>query len=314
VSAYLDLHRLEFAVTYRCNSHCKHCQVGQAARSSQPVALDAEMAVRVVRQVAAAYKLRSLMTWGGEPLLFPDTVCAIHRAAAEQGIAHRSLLTNAGVPRSEEAFRDVAHRLADSGVNAVCISVDAFHQEYIPLQVVERNARALVEAGIDDLMWNPCWVVSRGHDNPWNRRTRAILDALAHLPVREDEGNVVQPDGNALRWLRDYLPPKIALPSGTCGDMPYTGPLDDIDCVSIEPDGDIEVCWGLYIGNAGQDDVVEVLRGYDPYRIPEAQAILEGGTTALLELARSKGVFPDPAGYYSVCDLCRSIRRRMTEP
>ena len=166
MSEFLDVHRLEFAVTYRCNSHCKHCQVSQDERASRPVAIDVELAVRIVRRVASAYAPRSLMTWGGEPLLYPDIVCAIHKAAMENGIAGRSILTNAGVPRSEAAFRRVAQRLAESGVNAIGISVDAFHQEYVPLEVVERNARALVDAGIDDVVWNPCWVVSKEHDNP----------------------------------------------------------------------------------------------------------------------------------------------------
>ena len=49
---------------------------------------------------------------------------------------------------------------------------------------------------------NPCWVDSAEDDNPWNQRTREVLQALAHLPVHADPGNVVQPDGHARQWLR----------------------------------------------------------------------------------------------------------------
>jgi MoaA/NifB/PqqE/SkfB family radical SAM enzyme len=311
MSAFLDVHRLEFVVTYRCNSHCKHCQVGQALRTSRPEMLDATLAAQIVRRVAGAYDVRSVMCWGGEPLLYPGVVCAVHRAAMENGIASRSVISNAGVPRDEAAFREVANRLAESGVNSMYISVDAFHQEYVPIELVERNARALVGAGIDEVAWNPCWAVSREHDNTWNRQTREILKALSHLPIREDEGNVVQPDGNALKWLASYLPSKRSMPAGSCEDVPYGSRLDELSCIGIEPDGGVSICYEWTIGNAGEEDILEILDRYDPYVIPEAKALLEGGVPALSELARARGIDPDLDGYYSICDLCRSLRAAM---
>ncbi len=311
MNRFLTVDRIEFVVTYRCNSHCKHCQVGQDKRASRPTAIDEGLAVQIIRDVAPAYSPRSIMTFGGEPLLFPDVVCAIHAAARANGIGERQVITNAGWPRSEAEFREVAFKLADSGVNDMCISVDCFHQEYIPLSVVERNVQSLVDAGIGRLEWNPCWVVSKEHDNPWNRRTQSVLQALAYLPVAESEGNVVQPEGNARIWLRDFIPSRIPIPAGTCGDMPYTGRLDEVSSISVEPDGSIAVCDEFVIGNAAQRDVVETLHNYDPYRIPEMKAILEGGVARLLDLARAKGVEADPDGYYSVCDMCKSIRRRL---
>lgn len=313
MNPFSDLNRLEFAITYRCNAHCRHCQVDEDRRASDPAVIDPGLAVRVVRQVAAAYPLHSLMTWGGEPLLYPDIVCAIHSAAREAGIPHRSIITNAGVPRREDAFRRVARRLAESGVVGMWISVDAFHQEHIPLEVVERNVRALAEAGIEQLVWNPCWVVGREHDNAWNHRTRETLRALAHLPVIEDEGNVVQPDGRARRWLQDFLPPRVARPVGSCGDMPYTSPLTDVGSISIEPDGRIAICWDLDIGNAGQGDVAALLQDYDLERAAETRAIVNGGMAGLVALAHERGIDLDPEGYYSVCDMCRSLRREMEQ-
>ena len=311
VNPYLNLHRLEFSITYRCSAHCAHCQVDDDLRRATPAAIDPALGAAIVHRVARAYPLHSLMTFGGEPLFYPEAVCAIHGAAQEEGVAHRSIITNAGVPRSETAFRALARRLVDCGVNAVLISVDAFHQDCIPLPVVERNVRALAHAGIEELVWNPCWVVSREHDNAWNRRTREILAALAHLPAREDDGNVVQPDGHARESLAEFLPPKVPLPAGSCGDMPYTGPLDEIGSIGVEPDGAITVCYELAIGNAAQEDVLSFLQRYDPYQIPETRALLQGGVAALVDLARARGIALDPDGYYSVCDLCRSLRRQM---
>ena len=269
--------------------------------------------MQIIRGVAQAYSSRSIMTFGGEPLLFPDIVCAIHEAAKENGIGKREVITNAGWPRSEAEFRMVAFKLADSGVTDIYISVDCFHQEYIPLSIVERNVQSLVDAGISRLTWNPCWVVSKEHDNPWNRRTKSILQALTYLPVAESDGNIVQPEGNALIWLRDFMPSKTPVPTGSCGDMPYTGRLDKVSSISVEPDGSVAVCDEFVIGNASQCDIVEILRSYNPYRIPEMKAILEGGVAGLAELARTKGVEAEPNGYYSICDMCKSIRRRLAK-
>ena len=49
MSQYLNLKRIEFIVTYRCNSHCKHCHVEAAKRVSRPRALTPELAERAVR-------------------------------------------------------------------------------------------------------------------------------------------------------------------------------------------------------------------------------------------------------------------------
>ena len=311
MNRFLTVDRIEFVVTYRCNSHCKHCQVGQDKRVSQPTVIDEELAAQIVRSIAPVYSPRSIMTFGGEPLLFSDVVCAIHAAARANGIGQRQVITNVGWPRSEMEFREVAFKLADSGVNDICISVDCFHQEYIPLSVVERNVQCLVDAGIGRLEWNPCWVVSKEHDNPWNRRTQAILLALAYLPVAESDGNIVQPEGNARIWLREFMPSRIPFPGGSCGDMPYTGRLDEVSSISVEPDGSVAVCDEFVVGNAARRDILEMLRNYDPYQIPEMKAILEGGIAGLLDLARAKGVEADRDGYYSVCDMCKSIRRRV---
>ena len=253
------------------------------------------------------------MTFGGEPLLFPEVVCAIHEAAKDCGIGRREIITNAGYPRSEIEFRVLANRLAESGVTHAAVSVDSFHQEYIPVSIVEHNVRALLDAGIT-IDWNPCWVISEKHKNPWNERTREVMSELAHIAipaVTELDGNIVQPGGNALKWLSDFMPSRSLAPDGVCEDVPYAGRLDQVTSISIEPDGKILACKEFPIGNAGQSDVIDILQNYDPYEIPVMKAILLGGISKLVEFANEKGVEPDPGGYYSICDMCVDLRRKL---
>ena len=143
--------------------------------------------------------------------------------------------------------------------------------------------------------------------------TKSILQTLGHLPVPENEGNNVAPAGNALKCLSDFMPSKTINPKGSCGDVPYANRLDNVSSISVEPDGSIAVCKGFIIGNASQKDIMELLRNYIPYQIPEMKAILQGDIAQLTELAYSRGIEPDTGGYYSICDKCISLRRELSD-
>ncbi len=114
-------------------------------------------------------------------------------------------------------------------MNKILISVDAFHQENIPLSIVRNTAKFCLQVGIQDIAWNPCWVVSKNDNNQFNKKTKHILEELADLPVRISEGNIVESDGLAFVNLKEYLPLKIEIPAGKCGDMPYTNPHDSLE-------------------------------------------------------------------------------------
>lgn len=302
------LNRIEFVVTWQCNSHCKHCSV-IAKRIKKPVVISSALATKIVQQVTSVHPITSIMTFGGEPLLFPDVVSDIHRAAMANGIRRREIITNSGWTGSENKAYDIASKLAESGVTNIAVSVDAFHQEHIPVDLVKRNVKALIDTGIS-VVWNPCWLVSETDNNSWNKQTREILDDLSDVGIAVSEGNVVQPSGNALNWLADFLPPRSPNPEGKCEDVPYADRLDNITSISVEPDGNVMVCKELSIGNAAAQNILDLLENYDPHNDPATAAILQGGTTKLTEFARKRGILPDPNGYYSICDKCVDLRRR----
>ena len=105
------------------------------------------------------YDIESLMTFGGEPLLYPDTVCCIHRAAALAGIPERELITNGFFSRNSGKIKEVADMITESGVNRLLLSVDAFHQETIPIEPVEFFADCIKSSGVH-IELSPAWLVS----------------------------------------------------------------------------------------------------------------------------------------------------------
>lgn len=78
------LNRIEFVVTLACTGKCKHCSQGEHKNCKDHI--DGDAAAQAVKDLCKAYTIESLMTFGGEPLLFLDTVCKIHSAAKEMKI------------------------------------------------------------------------------------------------------------------------------------------------------------------------------------------------------------------------------------
>jgi len=312
MNEYLTVKRIEFAVTYLCNVRCRHCY-SIHSEGAFPAHIDKSLALEIVRKVGRKYKPESIMTFGGEPLLFPEIVYVIHKEATSVGIPLREVITNGYWSNNSRRVKEIAKNLAESGVNRIIISVDIFHQEHVPIDIVRKTAEACLQAGMEDITWNPCWVISEDDDNRYNRKTKFILKELEDLPIRNSGGNVMEPEGLALVNLKEFLPPRKKIPAGKCGDVPYTEPLDSIKCICVEPDGRIAVCNDFYIGNASKTDIVDLMENYDPFKIPEMKAIIENGMKGLIDWARTKGVEPDPEGYYSICQMCTDIRRTVSK-
>ena len=307
MNPYLNINRLEFILTQRCTGRCRHCSAGEMVAHPKGAHIPVEASVQAIRELAEMYDMQSVMTFGGEPLLYPEVTCAIHRAATECGIPKRQLITNGFFSRDEKRIREVAQALADAGVNDVLISVDVFHQETIPLDVVRIFAETVKEAGIEKARFSPAWVVNEAFDCPENTHTREILAILADTGLPVGEGNDIFLAGNAIGHLSHYYPPAQLNMADCCGSMPYTEPLTNQTSLSIEPDGNVTVC-GFVIGNVCRETMRDIVARYDPFATEGMRAAAQG-VPGLLALAEKRGVEIDMSRCYSVCDLCRMVNK-----
>jgi len=303
---YIDLARIEFFVTNKCSSKCKHCSVQNKKETKNHI--EERIAIGVVEKLSRKFNINSVLTFGGEPLLFPNIVYAIHRKATEVQIPVRQVITNGYWSKDTKKIEEITHKLAEAGVNKILISVDAFHQEYIPLELVKKSANFLLKAGISDVKWSPCWVVSKEDDNKYNMATRLILKELEDIPIQVGSGNIVYPEGAAIENLKDYLPYKKNISKGQCGSEPYTEPLNLIKSISIEPNGDVVLCRDFRIGNAHEKDILEIMKSYDPYEKLYMKTILEEGIQGLIKIVESKGNKVNVEEFYSICHLCTYLR------
>ena len=241
-----NLNKIEFVVTYACTGRCKHCSEGDHTSCGERI--DPKIAADAVRKIAAEYDIKTVMTFGGEPLLYTDAVYAIMTAANELNIPKRQVITNGYFSKNADRIREVAERLAACGVNDLLLSVDAFHQETIPLDVVRQFASEAKARSIP-IRLQPAWLVSATNDNPYNRKTREILDSFADMGISVNEGNVIFPEGNARKYLAEYFSDELP-------ENPYVEDPRDMRCVSFEPDGNV------LGGNVYRKDIMEIIRDY----------------------------------------------------
>ena len=243
-----NLNKIEFVVTNACTGRCKHCSEGEHTSCGERI--DPVIAAGAVHKIAAEYDIKTVMTFGGEPLLYADAVYAIMTAAKELNIPKRQVITNGYFSRNADKIREVADQLAACGVNDLLLSVDAFHQETIPLEIVKMFATEAKTCGIP-IRLSPAWLVSATDDNPYNRQTREILDSFVDLDIPVGEGNVIFPEGNALKYLAEYF--TDILPGN-----PYVEDPRDVRCVSFSSNGDV------LGGNVYKSDIMEIIGDYAP--------------------------------------------------
>lgn len=241
-----NLRKIEFVITCACTGQCRHCSQGEHSRAGEHI--DPDIAAHTVKQIASVYAIETVLAFGGEPLLYPDATCAIITAAAEMNIPRRQVITNGYFSRDPHRVEGIVAQLEESGVNDLRLSVDAFHQETIPLEPVMNFAARVQERGIP-LQLQPAWLVSPHDNNPYNRKTREILARFGEMGIPENEGNVIFPEGNARKYLAEYF-------TGDVPENPYIEDPRNVRCVSFSPNGNV------LDGNVYRQDITEILRMY----------------------------------------------------
>ena len=243
-----NLNRIEFVVTMACTGKCKHCSQGEHKSHEN---INKDIAADAVRKIANEYNIKSVMTFGGEPLLFSETVFAIQNAASEKNIPHRQLITNGYFSKDLYKIKEVTEKLKECGVNDILLSVDAFHQESIPLQYVKAFAENVLKNNLP-VRVHPAWLISADDDNIYNAKTRELLSEFNNLGIETSRGNVIFPSGNALKYFSDYF------------DMysneknPYEEDPTDIRAICFSANGDI-------LGsNVYNQDILYILTDYKP--------------------------------------------------
>ena len=74
---------------------------------------------------------------------------------------------------------------------------------------------------------------------------------MSDMQIPVGEGNVIFPEGNALRYLSEYFESEQPL-------NPYVEDPCDVRCISFSPNGDV------LNGNVYDQDIIEIINNYTP--------------------------------------------------
>jgi MoaA/NifB/PqqE/SkfB family radical SAM enzyme len=251
------------------------------------------------------------MCFGGEPLLYYNEVQEIMAEATSCGIGKRHIITNGFFTGSNEKLSAAVTSLEEAGVTDILLSVDAFHQETIPLEPVYEFAKRVKEGNQIQIRLHPAWVVNKEHDNLYNNNSKQLLSYFDDLKLSVSSGNNIFPAGKALEYLSEYFPEQELNLDFRCGDAPYTSRLDRVDSISISPNGDVYICC-FPIGNVYQEEINTILDRYNPNENPMMKRILEEGVNGLIRFAGEQGIELDLAKYHTACGVCRDIVDKMS--
>lgn len=245
-----NLEKIEFVVTYACTGRCKHCSQGEHSMTGEYI--DPRIAADTVRTVTESFDIKTVMTFGGEPLLYPEAVYAVQKAALKAGVEKRQLITNGFFTRDIDKMRGVTKGLYECGVNDLLLSVDSFHAEAIPMELVKAFAIEVKNAGIP-IRTQPAWLVGKEDDNPYNLKTKELLCEFKAFGIEENEGNIIFPEGNALLYLKEYFGEVIP-------ENPYLEDPFDVRCLSVDQKGNV------LDGNIYRGHIEDILENYNPIK------------------------------------------------
>jgi hypothetical protein len=293
-------------VNYVCSSACRHCLYRSSPRRDKGYMSPDTLArcLRKVRELGC----RSMHIGGGEPLLHPDRLVEVLKCAAREGIAIDYIETNCSWHKDDARTRQTLKMLIDHGADTLMVSVDPFHNEYIPFARV----RAVIEAAQRVGMRLFAWKMEFAPDIlQMDENKRHSLDEygrrfgqeyIADLPGRYG----LTMNGRAIDTFAPMYASKpadeiLARCRRPCQEMWQTSHFH----IDLYGNYVFTSCVGMAVSC---EDLGEDL---DPSKYPHLQMLSDGGVHRLYEYAKEHFAFTPRNAYVNKCDLCQHLRKHL---
>jgi len=290
-------------LTYQCNAACEfcyyHCGPDKGGLMPVDVCLAAWKSLRTLAGETAKIHLT-----GGEPFLHWEHLVAILGEGQRQRLGPVDLVeTNGFWAVSDPLVRERLRRLLDLGVQRLKISVDPFHQEYVPILPVRRLAAIAKE------MFGPDRVLVR-----WEQYLQSFADGTCLAGDQRDQvylGTLREYPCRFAGRAADHLASLLASkPAEALADSSCLGDFLGAKGVHIDPCGNVfsGTCSGIIVGNINETPLEEIWQRFHPERDRFLQALCERGPYGLLGHAEALG-YERLETYASKCHLCTHLRR-----
>ncbi len=311
----IRLRGLDFLLTYNCPGHCAHCSYSAGpGRGGRLSVAEVEESLRQV----ADHPLEWVALLGGEPFIYMDDLVEMVRLVRQLTSARPEVFTNAYWAYDDDEARRRLSALKDAGLDYILFSVDGFHAPFFGVARAALGIRIAKELGFDEIVVDNQWVGSPDLDIPINANTRMMMEHLADMVDLDGvtvQASITHPVGRGAEALPEMMERAGMMPKGLCeaGGLcvaPYylAEDLRAPYAVEIHPDGEVNLCAGISLGNIHERPLGEILESYDYSRHPIIKVLAEEGPTGLLPIAEEAGYEP-LRGYLNRCHLCYEVRR-----
>lgn len=297
------LHSGGVITNYYCSAKCRHCLYNSSP--SWPKRYMDEGQAGFVFHRLKQLGCHSVHIGGGEPLLKPDGLFTVLKAAKEAGVEIEYVETNSSWFRDASSCDEALQKLKSAGLDTLLLSISPFHNEYIPFNKVKQVASACSRNGISVFPWVREFAPDLERFDCDSTHSMDEFEAvfgaqyLAGLPSRYG----LSFGGRALKTYRSMMKPRdtasILAESGGCAELCNTSHFH-VDLFGNYVPGK---CTGLAIRF---EDLGKPL---DPDEYPLISLLYTKGVQGLCEAAANKYGFKPAGSYVSKCDLCVDIRR-----
>lgn len=281
----MPLEGLHLLLTYQCTLECDHCFVWSSPAARGVLGL--EDIREILRQARELGGVEWIYFEGGEPFLFYPLLLKGVRLAVRMGF-RVGLVSNAywatGMEEAREALLPFRGLVSD-----LSISSDLYHGDEKEARLAEAAVAAAKELGI------PCSVLSvaQPEDAKAIQRKGQLPPGVSAVMYR----------GRAAVRLAGRATPRSWTTLRRC---PFED-LRDPARVHVNPDGTVQLCQGISLGNLFETPLRDLLRAYDPNHHPIVGPLLKGGPAAL---SRVYGL-SHREKYADACQLCYETRRSL---
>ena len=291
---------------YRCTAACRHCLY--ACSPERTDGYITEATAQKVCKLLRAGGCHSIHIGGGEPFLDFDGLVALVKAVTNAGIIVEYIETNAywvtDCKQAEQRFRE----MANAGADTLCISLDPFHAEYVPISMPVTLSEICQSVGFRYFLWQDKYLPAMSRLTPEKTHTRGELEQLISpqyiLETARSYG--LHLGGRAINIEAEYSVNK-----------PVSDFADNRPCRGLLSGGHFHIdLYGRYIppGCTGiAIPLEEAVNGIPDGKYPVLETLLSTGAAGLLRHAQSLGFVPDIQGYPSKCALCFHIRHWLSE-
>src|SRR5262249_44968158 len=131
----LEPHTVTILTTDKCTARCRHCCMNSSPERSNK--LSYAQIEHVLSQLFANYRMKVVVFAGGEPTLLGDDLLAAITYCKKNGIVSR-IVTNAYWADTPEDALAKCKELRAAGLDELNISMDDYHEPYVPFANVKR--------------------------------------------------------------------------------------------------------------------------------------------------------------------------------